>query len=168
MNENLLGRRPGKTGRLHVRIAQDLEARLNAHVAANRHSGATRTSVAEDALRAFLRPQDPYSSIFRSLSVLENRLTTMSTRVDMLGQSFFHFLRYWFILWPDIPQDHLKQNVVQARGMLAKYIGSLRRRLDKKDLWDILDPDALDDVIAELQKTITDILTDGQQDEETP
>ena len=51
--------------------------------------------------------------------------------------------------------------------MLAKYVGSLRRRLDKKDLWDILDPAALDDVIAELQKTVTDILTEGQTDEET-
>ena len=158
--------RPSKTARLHVRIDQDLETKLDAHIASHRHLGATLTSVTEEALQAFLKPQDPYSSVLRSLNGLENRLATMSTRIDMLGQSFFHFLRYWFILWPDVPQDHLKQNVVQARGMLAKYVGSLRRRLDKKDLWDILDPAALDDVVTELQRTVTDILTDGQSDEE--
>ena len=159
-------RRPSRHSHLDVCIPHDLNAALDAHIAARRHLGATRTSVTEEALWAFLKPEDPYSSLFRSLNGLENRLATMSTRIDMLGQSFFHFLRYWFILWPDIPQDHLKQNVVQARGMLAKYVGSLRRRLDKKDLWDILDPAALDDVIAELKQTVTEILTDGQPDEE--
>jgi len=152
--------------RLQVDITPETERTLHAYVLANRHRGVTLRSATEEALQAFMKPQDPYSGVLRSLNGLENRLSTMSTRVDMLGQSFFHFLRYWFILWPEIPQEHVKHNVVQARGMLAKYVGSLRRRLDKKDLWDILDPTALDDVIAELQQAVTDILTDGQSDEE--
>ena len=167
MAEERKKRSPGPSRRrLQVDIAPETERTLHSYVLANRHRGVTLRSATEEALQAFMRPQDPYSGILRSLNGLENRLSTMSTRVDMLGQSFFHFLRYWFILWPDIPQEHVKHNVVQAQGMLAKYVGSLRRRLDKKDLWDILDPAALDDVIAELQQAVTDILTDGQADEE--
>ena len=167
MAEGKIKRSPGTTRRrLQIDITPELERMLHSYVLANRHRGVTLRSATEEALQAFMKPQDPYSAILRLLNGLENRLSTMSTRVDMLGQSFFHFLRYWFILWPDIPQDHLKQNVVQAKGMLAKYVGSLRRRLDKKDLWDILDPAALDDVVAELKQTVTEILTDGQSDKD--
>jgi len=147
--------------RLHVRLDTETLQLLDSHVANNRSRGASRSSEVAAAIRAYVEPQDQTPALFRAINRLENHLATTRARLDMLGNAFLHYLRYWFVLWPDLPPETNKRSQIKANDMLAKFLRSLQRRLDKKDLYQLLDPGQLDAMIGELKQTVTELIARG-------
>jgi len=157
-----------RSERLHVRINTSTMRLLDSHVDNNRFRGASRSSVVDAAIRAYTQPDDQMPAIFRAINRLENHVDTTSKRLDMLGNAFLHYLRYWFVLWPDLSPEVTRQNQVKANDRVAKFLRSLQRRTNKKDLYQLLDPEHFDTMIQEFQQTVTALLAQrtGTIDEE--
>jgi hypothetical protein len=154
--------------RLNLRVPDDLNAAIDAYVQAHRFEAATKTSVVEEALRAFLEPADERPDMFRAFNRIENRLFGLTKRVDLLGKVLFHWIGYYFLTWPDMSEQIKPLRQRRSREMRAKFLLSLRRRLDRKQMWDILDATQLDDMITELQEAVAGGIRDaeGGEDEE--
>lgn len=159
--------RPAPTGYLHIRIDKATLNLLDSHVANNRHQSATRKSVVTAALNAYIKPQDPTPALFKAVNRLENHLATAVSRIDMLGAAFLHFLRYYFVPYPDFPESVKRDAELRANDKLAKYLRSLQRRTTKKDAMQFLDPQNIANIVAELNETIRTLVrehTDSQGD----
>ena len=155
---------PRRVSRMEIRIDHEVHNDLLVYLARRPGKAETKSSVVESALRAYLHPKEPYPAIFRALNRIENTQATTSSRVNMLGHVVLHFLRYWFVLWPDMSEEHNSQRKARSSEMMTKYLQSLRRRLDRKDLWDILDRSQIDDIIEDLRTSIGDLLTEDVEE----
>jgi len=160
-------RKPLPIGHLDVHVDQATLNLLDSHIANNRHRGATRVSEVTAAIHAYIKPQDPTPALFRAVNRLENHLATAVTRIDMLGAAFLHFLRYYFVPYPDFPESVKRDAELKANDKLAKYLRSLQRRTTKKDAMQFLDPQNIANIVAELNETIRTLVrehTDSQGD----
>ena len=145
---------------MSVRIEPTLHRELDSFVEARRHRGLSKQDAVQEAIRSYLNPQDETPAIFRALNRIDNHVHTANKRLDMLGQLFLHYIRYYFLLWPDMTKEETTERQIRSNEMFGKYLRSLKRRVDKQDLYQILDPDQIDAMMQEITETIQDLITE--------
>ena len=108
----------------------------------------TKAEIVRVALRRYLKAESSYWEIvFRRLNRTSEEIQTLSYRIDVLLELFFHYLDYYFLLWPDFDPQEEEDRRRTAERMIRRFEDSLKKSLrDGGHAIDLL-PEELQDLM---------------------
>ena len=150
---------------LSVRIDSDTMKTLRSYIreGGDGNRSQSKAEVVRVALRRYLKAEGSYWDIvFKRLNRNACEIQTLSHRADVLIELVFHYLDYYFYLWPQIDPQERAERKENAERMLRRFKESLVQKLrEGGHLLDFVPEDLQDLMIARAR----DLEEDGPSEE---
>ncbi|SPD72445.1 conserved hypothetical protein [uncultured Desulfobacterium sp.] len=118
-------------------------------------TGATESSVVEEALQRFFNDQYDTELVLRRLNRFGRSIDRVSRDLDFLGEAFSVFVRLWFAHTPKVPDEAKAAANQSAKSRYQDFVEYVVRSAGSGKLFfDLLPREEISDD-AELQKAVT-------------
>ena len=134
---------------------------------AGMQKGASRSGIADEAIKAFLSPKPEMSQepvIVRRLNNHSKTLGTLQRDLAIVTETLGLFVRYFLIVTPPVPESEQEEAKILGRDRFHRFVAQVGRRLGSDQR---LISQVLETIVTEKPELFADSLGDAEEASDT-
>jgi len=115
----------------------------------------SKSAIINKAIARYLKQEDSYwSLLFMRFNNLTAKVEAYTKRMDLLSNILMHYISYYFLNWPEYSPEEKEDASQKSLILSAKFLDSLKKRLQHGGYLQELSVDSIKDFIIENAKDL--------------